>query len=139
MVHSYAEFTERLIARFDRKDTELYYRELAHIRQTGNVESFVNEFQRIAVMVPDMSQSRCVMLFIEGLQDRLKGLVRAFRPATLKEAIDVTFRLDTPPTSYQADKKPFRDSRPPQKANTSQGRGDHLPDHPGWTRSRGMS
>ena len=37
------------------------------------------------------------MLFIEGLQDRLKGLVRAFQPATLKDAIDVTLRLDTTP------------------------------------------
>ena len=44
MVHSYAEFIELLISRFDRKDTELYYWELAHIRQTRNVESFVNEF-----------------------------------------------------------------------------------------------
>ncbi|XP_059068173.1 uncharacterized protein LOC131858745 [Cryptomeria japonica] len=120
LVHSYTEFTERLIARFDRKDTELYYRELAHLRQTGHAEAYINEFQRIAVMVPDMPQRRSVMLFIEGLQDRLKGLVRAFQPATLKEAIEVTLRLDTVPTSYQADKKPFRDSRPAQKANTSQ-------------------
>ncbi|XP_059075327.1 uncharacterized protein LOC131875270 [Cryptomeria japonica] len=120
LVHSYTEFTERLIARFDRKDTELYYRELAHLRQTGHAEAYINEFQRIAVMVPDMPQRRSVMLFTEGLQDRLKGLVRAFQPATLKEAIEVTLRLDTVPTSYQADKKPFRDSRPAQKANTSQ-------------------
>ena len=59
------------------------------------------------------------MLFIEGLQDRLKGLVRAFQPATLKDAIDVTLRLDITPT-YPSDKRPFRDSQPPQKANTSQ-------------------
>ena len=70
----------------------------------------MNEVQCIAVMVPDMSHSRCAMLFIEALQDRLKGLVRAFRPAILKEAIDVTFRLDTLPTPYQENKKPFRDS-----------------------------
>lgn len=52
-------------------------------------------------MVPDMTQKRSVMLFIEGLQDKLKGLVRAFQPATLKDAIDVTLRLDTTPTPYQ--------------------------------------
>ncbi len=123
IIHSYVEFIEWLIARFYCKDTKFYYWELAHIRQTRNVESFVNEFQHIVVMVPDMYLSRCVMLFIEGLQDKLKGLVRAFRPTSLKEAIDVTFRLDTPPTPYQANKKPFRDSRPPHKANTSKDKG----------------
>ena len=73
MVHSYAEFTKRLIARFDRKDTKLYYQELAHIRQAGNVESFVNEFQRIAIMVSDMSRSRRVMLFHRGFARKAKG------------------------------------------------------------------
>ncbi len=63
------------------------------------------------------------MLFIEGLQNRLKGLVRAYKPTTLKDAIDVILRLDTTSTSYQMDKKSFRDSQPPQKANTSQNRG----------------
>ncbi|XP_057812846.2 uncharacterized protein LOC131026858 [Cryptomeria japonica] len=120
MVHSYAEFTERLISRFDCKDTELYYRELAHLRQTRHAEAYVNEFQHIAVMVPDMPQRHSVMLFIEGLQDRLKGWVCAFNLTTLKDTIDVTLRLDTTPTSYQTDKKSFKDSRPPQKANASQ-------------------
>ena len=70
-------------------------------------------------MVPDMPQKCSLMLFIEGLQDRLKGLVRAFQSATLKDAIDVTLRLDTTPT-YPLHKRPFKDSRHPQKANTSQ-------------------
>ena len=65
---------------------------MAHLRQTGHAEAYINEFQRIAVMVPDMTQKRSVMLFIEGLQDMLKGLVRAFQLATLKDAIDVTLR-----------------------------------------------
>ena len=115
LVLSYAEFTERLITRFDRKDTELYYRELAHLRQTRHAKAYINEFQRIAVMVPDMTQKRSVMLFIEGLQDRLKGWVRGFQPATLKDAIDVTFRLDTTPTSYQTDKKPSGNIQAPQR------------------------
>ena len=54
LVHSYAKFTERLITRFDRKDTKLYYRELAHLRQTGHAEACINEFQCIVVIVPDM-------------------------------------------------------------------------------------
>ncbi len=71
-------------------------------------------------MVPDMTQKHSMMLFIEGLQDRLKGLVRAFQLATLKDAIDVTLKLDTTPTSYQTDKKPSGNiqasQRPPSQA-----------------------
>ena len=59
------------------------------------------------------------MLFIEGLQDRLNRLVHSFQSATLKDAIDVTLRLDTSPT-YPSYKRPFRDSQLPQKINTSQ-------------------
>jgi hypothetical protein len=32
-----------------------------------SVEAFIEEFQRIAVMVPDVSKSRLMMLFSEGL------------------------------------------------------------------------
>ena len=66
IVHSYADFSEWLIARFER-NVELYYRELALIRQTGHVEAYINEFQRVAVMVPQMPQKCVMMLFIEGL------------------------------------------------------------------------
>lgn len=47
-----------------------------------------------------------------------------------KSPIDVTLRLDIIPTSYQTNKKPFKDSQPPQKANTSQGRGGSSPRPP---------
>ena len=61
---SYTEFTQRLIERFDKKDPEIYFRELTQLRQTGNLESYVAEFQRLAVMVNDLSMTRLVMLFI---------------------------------------------------------------------------
>jgi hypothetical protein len=39
------------------------------------------------VMVIDISQQRLVMLFIEGLDEPLRGWVKAFRPTTLQDAI----------------------------------------------------
>ncbi|KAH9293543.1 hypothetical protein KI387_041248, partial [Taxus chinensis] len=44
LLQSYRDFSERLIARFDRKDVELYYRDLAQLRQSGHVDSYINEF-----------------------------------------------------------------------------------------------
>lgn len=87
LLRSYRDFNDRLIARFDRKDVELYYRDLAQLRQSGHVDSYINEFQRIAVMVPEMPEKRVVMSFIEGLHDRMRGLVKALKPRTLHDAI----------------------------------------------------
>jgi hypothetical protein len=84
---SYIEFTQRLIDRFDLGDPELHFRELTQLKQTGMAEAYIDEFQRLAVMVQDMSPTRLMMLFIEGLMEPLKGWVKAFKPTSLQEAI----------------------------------------------------
>jgi len=72
-ITSYTEFTQRLMDRFDQGDRELHFRELTQLRQTGSVETFIEEFQRIAVMVPYVLEYRLVMLFSEGITDPLHG------------------------------------------------------------------
>jgi hypothetical protein len=66
-ITSYREFTERLMDRFDRRDPEIHFRDLAQLRQTGTAEAFIAKFQRVAVTVTDISEPRLVMLFTEGL------------------------------------------------------------------------
>jgi hypothetical protein len=84
---SYPEFTQRLIDRFDQGDPELHFRELTQLKQTGTAEVYIEEFQRLAVMVQDISPTRLMMLFTEGLMEPLKGWVKAFKPTNLQEAI----------------------------------------------------
>lgn len=86
-VTTYQEFVDKLIERFDKKDPEVYFWELAQLRQTGGLEQFINDFQKLAVMVPDISERRLVILFTEGLTEPLKGWVKAFDPLTLQEAM----------------------------------------------------
>jgi hypothetical protein len=86
-ITSYPEFTQRLIDRFDQGDPELHFRELTQLRKTGSPEDFIEEFQRVAVMVPDVSQARLLMLFSEGLMEPLRGWVKDFKPHNLQEAI----------------------------------------------------
>lgn len=78
-ITSYLEFTQKLIDKFDRKDLELHFRELAQLRQTNLVDAYITEFQRLAVMVIDISEQWLVMLFIEGLTKPLRGWVKAFK------------------------------------------------------------
>jgi hypothetical protein len=82
-ITSYREFTERLMDRFDRRDPEIHFRDLAQLRQTGIAEAFITEFQRVAVVVTDISEPRLIMLFTEGLTEPLRGWVKAYKPHTL--------------------------------------------------------
>ena len=43
-ITSYLEFNQRLIKRFDQKDPEIHFQELAQLRQTGRPESYISEF-----------------------------------------------------------------------------------------------
>ena len=82
-IHSYGEFTQKLIERFDRKDPEIHFKEMAQLKQTGSAEAFISEFQRIGVMVTDVSESRLTMLFTEALTEPLWGWVKSYKPPTL--------------------------------------------------------
>lgn len=39
LIHSYQEFSNKLINRFDHKDVDMYYRELAQLKQSGCMDS----------------------------------------------------------------------------------------------------
>jgi hypothetical protein len=87
---SYQEFTQRLIDRFDKGDPNRHFRELTQLKQTGSAEAFIEEFQRVSMMVLDMAESRLLMLFIDGLTKPIRGWVKAFKPVTLQDAIKRT-------------------------------------------------
>jgi hypothetical protein len=86
-ITSYRDFTDRLMDRFDRKDPEIHFRNLAQLRQTGTTEAFITEFQWVAVAVKNISKPRMIMLFTEGITDPLRGWMKAYRPPTLQDAI----------------------------------------------------
>jgi hypothetical protein len=86
-ITSYREFTDRLMDRFDRKDLEIHFRDLAQLRQTGTIDAFITEFQWVAMVVIDISEPRLIMLFTEGLTEPLRGWVKAYRPPNLQYAI----------------------------------------------------
>jgi hypothetical protein len=86
-ITSYREFTDKFMDRFDRKNPEIHFRDLAQLRQTGTEEAFITEFQRVAVAVTDISEPRLIMLFTKELTEPLRGWVKAYRPPTLQDAI----------------------------------------------------
>ena len=66
-ISSYSEFTQKLLEQFDRKDPQIHFRKLYQLKQTGSIEAFISEFQRVVVMVTNVSENRLIMLFSEVL------------------------------------------------------------------------
>ena len=51
IVMTYAEFTRRLMERFDRRDPEQHFVKLTRLKQTGSPETYIADFLRVSVMV----------------------------------------------------------------------------------------
>ena len=65
-VTTYAVFTRRLMERFDRRDPEQHFVELTRLKQTGSPETYIADFLRVSVMVPDLSVAQMIHMFVEG-------------------------------------------------------------------------
>jgi hypothetical protein len=89
-ITSYQDSTQRLIDRFDREDPDHHSMELTKIKQTGSAETFIEEFQKVSVMVPDVSESKLLMMYIEELIEPVKGWVKYFKHVTLQDVIECT-------------------------------------------------
>ena len=92
---------------FDKKDTEIHFRHLAQLRQTGTTEAFITEFQWVAMVVTDILEPRLIMLFTEGLTKPLRGWVKAYKPPTLQYAILRTEDLADSVPKTKTFSKPF--------------------------------
>jgi hypothetical protein len=55
-ISSYEDFTQRLIDRFDMKDPEIHFRELVQLKQTSSPEAYIKKYQRMEIMVTDISE-----------------------------------------------------------------------------------
>jgi hypothetical protein len=120
---TYAEFTGRLVHRFDRRDPELSFRDLAQLKQTGSADAYISDLQRISVMVTDISEARLVMLFTEGLAEPLRGWVKAYKPTMLQDAVGRARDLQESVPKTKFTPRPdfptkFDDRTPPQRDGT---------------------
>lgn len=115
-ITSYDEFINRLIKRFDHKEPKMYFRKLAQLKQYGSLVASVSKFQRLSVMVTDISERRLIVLFIEGLSNPLCTWIREFDPPTLQLSMKKARSMDHAHSRNKSssrhfpnnkDKKPF--------------------------------
>lgn len=85
LIGTYVEFTEKLIDRFDSKDLELHLKDLTQLKQTRTVEQYISEFEKLVVLVTEISERHKIVIFIDGLSDSLKGWVKSLNPLIYKQ------------------------------------------------------
>ena len=66
-------------------------------------------------MVSDMSESRMIMLFMEALDEPLRGWVKAYTPITLQDAISRTRDLQDSVPKNKPPQKPTNPSKNKEK------------------------
>jgi hypothetical protein len=93
--------------KFDRRDPEIHFRDLAQLRKTGTPKAFITEFQRVVVAVTDISKTKLIMIFTEGLTKSLRGWVKTYKPHTLQDAILRTRDLADSVPKTKTFSKPF--------------------------------
>ena len=83
-------------------------------------------------MLTDISEARWILFFIEGLEEPLKALVKAYRSSTFQDALNITRdlqyiipRTGFPPRSNALAQ--FKNQRPPpMKSPSGNFRGDNF-------------
>ena len=61
---------------------------LAKLKQSGNPETYISKFLKLYVMVPNLSTTRRIYMFIHGLAEPHHGLVKSTKPTTLQDSIE---------------------------------------------------
>ena len=89
-VPTYEDLTRMMVNRFVQKYLEISFRELVHVKKTRTPKAYFSKFQNLVLRVTDIFESRLILLFIEGLTEPLKELVKAYRPSTLQDAMSRT-------------------------------------------------
>ncbi|XP_077236504.1 uncharacterized protein LOC143878006 [Tasmannia lanceolata] len=84
---SWKEFSEGLHSRYGPTQFLDFFGELTKLQQTGSVNDYQTQFEKLLAKVSHFQQTRQVSCFVSGLKDSIKADVMAASPATLSAAI----------------------------------------------------
>ena len=92
-ITSYSTFTKNPVERFDPRDPKAHFFKLTKLKQEGDLEEYITEYLKLSLMVSNLTMSRKVCMFINGLAEPLQGFVKSTRPTTVLEAVDKAIDL----------------------------------------------
>ena len=73
---------------FDPRDLEAHLVGLTKLKQLGYLETYIYEFLKLSIMISDLTMTKIVYMFIDGMVEPLHGFVKSTRPTMLQEAME---------------------------------------------------
>lgn len=86
---SWEEFVTTLLRRFSGNGRGTVFERLATLRQMGNVEDYVQEFELLVAQAPSISEDQLLGYFLTGLRQDIRGQVRPHDTKDLTRAMEV--------------------------------------------------
>ena len=129
-------------------DGERVRLDMFSIQQRGSIESYVTEFSRLSLQVPELDELSRALLFVNGLHGNMRTLVVKEHPTTLSAAIQAALAVASdsrfqrrPPLTTAPGFAPPSGSRKLTKLNPeeretlrAQGAASHVVDQAIWPR-----
>lgn len=106
-------------------DQERVRLNLFSIAQQSTLDSYIRDFSRLSLQVPELDEHSRAMLFSKGLAPSLRTEVLKEHPVTLQAAIKASKMAETLQTSYEN----WREVRPRRSRSRSPRRGNGSQDH----------
>lgn len=86
---SWEEFTAALLQRFGGEGRGTVYERLAAVRQKGDIEDFIQEFELLVAQAPQTPEDQLMGYFLVGLRPNIRNQVRPHDPKSLIRAMEI--------------------------------------------------
>ncbi|KAL4576939.1 hypothetical protein LXL04_013040 [Taraxacum kok-saghyz] len=84
---SWEEFQRELLQRFSGLEIQNPYEQLATLKQTSTIYDYIDDFEYLLSLIPQLPESQSLGYFIAGLGDDVKKWVRLHRPKSRLDAM----------------------------------------------------
>ncbi|CAL9238536.1 unnamed protein product [Arabidopsis halleri] len=116
VVTTWPVFEEELWVQFGPAEGEDFDEALSKIQQTGTLQEYQREFERLQNKVEGWTQKALIGTYVGGLNPEIADSVRMFRPKSLKEVLNLARMRDD---QMQRQRKKFSNRAPPYRSFTA--------------------
>lgn len=93
------DFKYKLLVRFGETRYLNAHEALGSLLQEGDIEDYIKQFESISALIPEQSEASALGMFLCGLQLDIRNWVRALRPTTCDQAMEMARHVTTATTT----------------------------------------
>ena len=95
-VSSWENFKVTLFSAYQPQNLQILLRmKIKYLRQTGPIQSYINEFNKLLYPIKNMSEEDKIITFIDGLRDQTRARVSFEEPTSLGKAKELAVKYET--------------------------------------------